>query len=227
MEKRFLLQLAYCVALLLANWFDPRLISFGNAVVDAGTLIFPFTYISADILTEVYGYKYSRITIWLGFIVNLFFLLYGQLIAILPSPAFAVATNHAFDQFFQMDLRVIVASFISYFCAEPLNAMLIAKLKIKFRGQYMAARFLGSTIIASAVDTVLFSLIAFYGVIPQARLTGFILTLWSAKIIIELTVLPFSTKLSKRLKHSEQIDRYDVNTRFTLFSWETRYEKNH
>src|SRR5512136_541371 len=34
---------------------------------DAGTLLFPVSYIFGDILTEVYGYKNSRRVIWLGF----------------------------------------------------------------------------------------------------------------------------------------------------------------
>ena len=34
---------------------------------DAGTLLFPVSYIFGDILTEVYGYKRSRRVIWSGF----------------------------------------------------------------------------------------------------------------------------------------------------------------
>src|SRR4030066_46979 len=34
---------------------------------DAGTLLFPLSYIFGDILTEVYGYKRSRRVIWTGF----------------------------------------------------------------------------------------------------------------------------------------------------------------
>ena len=34
---------------------------------DAGTLLFPVSYIFGDILTEVYGYKNSRRVIWAGF----------------------------------------------------------------------------------------------------------------------------------------------------------------
>ncbi len=38
---------------------------------DAGTLLFPISYIFGDILTEVYGYKKSRRTIWAGFAASL------------------------------------------------------------------------------------------------------------------------------------------------------------
>ncbi len=34
---------------------------------DAGTLLFPISYIFGDVLTEVYGYRYSRRVIWTGF----------------------------------------------------------------------------------------------------------------------------------------------------------------
>ena len=34
---------------------------------DAGTLLFPVSYIFGDILTEVYGYRRARRVIWFGF----------------------------------------------------------------------------------------------------------------------------------------------------------------
>jgi len=35
---------------------------------DGGTILFPFSYIFADVLTEVYGYERSRRVIWSGFL---------------------------------------------------------------------------------------------------------------------------------------------------------------
>ncbi len=37
---------------------------------DAGTILFPLSYIFGDILTEVYGYRRSRQVIWMGFACN-------------------------------------------------------------------------------------------------------------------------------------------------------------
>ena len=34
---------------------------------DAGTILFPISYIFGDVLTEVYGFKRSRRVIWTGF----------------------------------------------------------------------------------------------------------------------------------------------------------------
>jgi uncharacterized integral membrane protein (TIGR00697 family) len=38
-----------------------------DLLFDAGTLVFPISYIFGDILTEVYGYARSRRVIWTGF----------------------------------------------------------------------------------------------------------------------------------------------------------------
>ena len=54
---------------------------------DAGTLLFPVSYIFGDILTEVYGFKRSRRVIWMGFfgLAVCSLLLYG--VRILPGEA--------------------------------------------------------------------------------------------------------------------------------------------
>jgi len=51
-----------------AKIVDLRFSLFGVAMAfDAGTLLFPLSYIFGDILTEVYGYRRSRRVIWTGF----------------------------------------------------------------------------------------------------------------------------------------------------------------
>jgi len=37
---------------------------------DAGTLVFPISYIFGDVLTEVYGYKRARRVIWAAMLVS-------------------------------------------------------------------------------------------------------------------------------------------------------------
>jgi hypothetical protein len=50
-----------------------KIVDWGFSVIgirlafDAGTILFPISYIFGDILTEVYGYKRSRRVIWTGF----------------------------------------------------------------------------------------------------------------------------------------------------------------
>lgn len=220
--------LCYVMAMIFANWFDPRLIHIFGLDTDAGTLIFPFTFLLSDLITEVYGYKQARRAIWAGFLFNALFICYGQIVIHLPSPNYP--TNNAlFDQILSLNYRIIIASAISYFCSEPLNSLTIAKLKIKMRGRLVGIRFILSTFIASGFDSLIFGTIAFYGMISSTNLISLILTMWLIKVAIETIGLPVSVHLAKKLKHLEQTDVYDNQTKFNIFSLDGVYalEANH
>ncbi len=213
------------MALAFANWFDPRLVKLGPLVTDAGTLIFPLTYLLSDIITEVYGYKHARRAIWVGFLFNILFLAYGQLILNLPSPSYQT-NNNMFATIMAADARIVFASLFSYLIAEPLNSYIMAKLKILTQGRNMALRFVASTLVAAGVDSFIFGVAAFYAVMNNINLLILILTMWLIKILTEIILLPLSVYLTKRIKKAEQLDIYDNRTKFNLFSLNADYQKN-
>lgn len=216
------LMLTYAMIIVLSNWFDPRLIRIFNLETDAGTLIFPFTFLLSNLLTEVYGYKHARRAIWCGFLFNALFIIYGQIVIHLPSPHYPTE-NAMFDTLLAANIRIIVASSISYFCAEPLNSFIMAKLKIKMAGRCIGLRFVLSTAVAAGVDSVVFSVLAFYGTMSDNNLVLFILTMWLIKVLIEIIGLPISVRLTKQLKQVEKLDIYDKKTSFNLLSLNTDY----
>lgn len=224
-QPRFLwfLILAYCMIMVLSNWFDIRLIRILNLDTDAGTLIFPLTFLLSDLITEVYGYQQARRAIWCGFLFNIIFILYGQIVIHLPSPDYAINNNRQFDELLAMDTRIIFASAISYLCSEPLNAFIMAKLKIYFTGRKLALRFIASTFLASGVDSFIFGTLAFYGLMNHIELLTLILTMWLFKVVIEVIGLPASLYLTKKLKSKERLDIYDTQTDFNLFSLNVHY----
>jgi uncharacterized integral membrane protein (TIGR00697 family) len=217
------IQLSYTAVILLANWFDIRMIKIGPIETDAGTLIFPLTFILSDLITEVYGYKFARRAIWVGFLFNFVFVAYGQLIIHLPSPDYAVALNDKFDSLLGFNARIIIASTVSYLCAEPLNSFIMAKLKLRTGGNLMWLRFVSSTAVASLFDSFLFGTLAFYGTMPLHDLFIFNATMWGIKVFIEICGLPISLRLARKLKRHEGLDMYDVGTKFSIFSLDAKY----
>ncbi len=226
-QPRFLwfLILSYCMVMVLANWFDARLIRVFFLNTDAGTLIFPLTYLLSDLITEIYGYQQARRAIWCGFLFNSIFILYAQIVIHFTSPDYAVINNNKFDELLAMNIRIVIASALSYLCAEPLNSFIMAKLKIYFSGHQLALRFVSSTFIASAVDSGIFGMIAFYGIVDNKNLLLLIVTMWLLKVIIEVIFLPISLYLTRKLKEIERLDIYDIKTHFTLFSLQVDYTK--
>lgn len=216
------LTLTFTMVMILANWFDPRLITIFGYPTDAGTLIFPFTFLLADLITEVYGYKHARRAIWCGFLFNLVFFLYGQIVVHMPSPDYPT-NNQMFDTLHMTNLKVILASSISYVASEPLNSFVMAKLKIYMNGRHLWLRFLVSTILASGADSFIFGFMAFYGSMSIGNLISLVLTMWFVKMGIEIAGMPASIMLAKTLKRVEKLEIYDKQTDFSIFDLSTNY----
>ncbi len=213
---------SYSMIIVLGNWFDLRLIKLFGVVTNAGTFIFAFTFFLSNLITEVYGYKYARLSIWGGFLFNVIVILYGQLVIRLPSPEYH-SYNEMFDLLLQANNRAIVAGLISYFSAEPLNTFVMAKLKVEFQGRYVGARYILATVIAASVDSALFGFIAFYNTMNTRLLISLIFGMMFVKIVVNLLGVPFFVHFSKRLKNLEKLDIYDKGTKFNLFKLDTFY----
>ncbi len=218
------LTLSYAMFISISNWFDARLIQLFHLALSPGILVFPLTYLISDLITEVYGYKHARRAIWAAFLFNVIFLVYGQVLIHLPSPSFAV-DNSAFDKILTANVWIIAGSFAAYFCSEPLNSYIVAKLKIKCQGKWMGLRFLTSTVFAAAIDSIIFISIAFGTTYSIGHLLELMLNIWLVKVVIELLGLPFSIRCAKILKQKEGLDIYDIKTNFSLWHLEANYEK--
>jgi uncharacterized integral membrane protein (TIGR00697 family) len=225
LQPRFLwfFILCYALAIVLVNWFDARMIRLFFVDTDAGALVFPLTFLLSDLMTEVYGYKRARLAIWCGFFFNFFYIGYGYLITLFPSPVYSVAHNVAFDALMSFNTRIIMASTLTYLVSEPLNSYIMAKLKIKMRGKYMGLRFLTATSISSGVDSAMFGMLAFSGIMNSKELIMLVFTMWFIKVATEFLGIPLSVYLSKKLKKAEQLDIYDRQTQFGIFNLDTTY----
>ena len=108
---------------------------------DAGTILFPVSYIFGDILTEVYGYKNSRRVIWAGFFC---LALSGLIFWIVRSlPGEATWQSYAGDAAFNAILGgmstggIVLASLAGYWTGEFANSFILAKLKILTDGRWL------------------------------------------------------------------------------------------
>jgi uncharacterized integral membrane protein (TIGR00697 family) len=217
--------LSYSMVIAMSNWFDARLVEIFGMAISPGTLIFPITFLLSDMITEVYGYKHARRAIWSAFLFNIIFICYGQLLTHLPSPSFS-KDNVLFNRLLSINIFIIFGSFTSYIVSEPINSYILAKLKQKYRGKYIAIRFVLSTIISSFLDSLIFASIAFFRIYSAHDIIKIIIDIWLTKTVIEIIGLPFSIRLAKFLKKSERLDIYDYGTNFTPLSFEANYSTN-
>jgi queuosine precursor transporter len=193
-------------------------------VFDAGTLVFPISYIFGDILTEVYGYKRSRRVIWMGFFATALMGFFVFLAGKLPGEAYWLETTGqaAYDSVLGGISGLVVASLAAYFMGEFTNSYVLAKMKIATKGKWLWTRTIGSTIVGEAVDTVVFFVIAaLLGVFPGDLLPSLIVTNYILKVGIEVLFTPITVRIVNWLKKAEQEDYYDTDTQFNPFRFDS------
>ena len=211
-----------------------KLVSIGRLEFDAGTLIFPLSYIFDDVLTEVYGYKTSRRVIWIGFVCLFLMSAILMIVGVLPGTEFWRTTNaagdpvagianygqDAFDKILGLTGRIVAGSLLAFFVGSFSNDFILAKLKIMTSGKLLWLRTIGSTLVGEGLDTMVFALVAFLGVLPQADLVTLIISNYVFKVGVEVVFTPITYAVVNFLKRSESVDTYDRDTDFNPFKIE-------
>ncbi len=211
---------AFAVVLVISNVASTKTatvnLGFWRPAFDGGTFLFPLTYIFGDVLTEVYGYARSRRVIWFGLAMNLLASLTFALVAGLPTSPDS-PTGGAFEVVLGFVPRIVLASTLAFFVGEFLNSYVLAKLKIATNGRWLWTRTIGSTLVGQGVDTLVFSLVAFAGVLPWGVLWGLVLFNYLYKVGLEIVLTPATYAAVGFLKRAEGVDVFDRKTDFNPF----------
>lgn len=189
---------------------------------DAGTILFPVSYIFGDILTEVYGYKNSRRVIWTGFVCLALSAVIFWSVKIMPGET--QWQQYAGDAAYLAILGgmssggIVLASLAGYWSGEFTNSFVLAKMKILTGGRWLWTRTIGSTIAGELVDTIVFIVIAsLFKVFPWSLFLTLTVTNYLFKVGVEALMTPVTYVVVSRLKRVEKEDYYDRDTNFNPF----------
>lgn len=189
---------------------------------DAGTILFPISYIFGDILTEVYGFKNSRRVIWTGFFCLALAALTFWAVSRLPGES--QWQGYAGDAAYQAILGgmssggIVLASLAAYWAGEFSNSVILAKLKVATEGRWLWMRTIGSTLVGELIDSSVFVAIACAaGVFPWSLFATLALTNYLFKSAVEAAMTPLTYAAVGFLKRAEGEDFYDRGTNFNPF----------
>ena len=202
--------------LVISNVLDTKIFAFFSMSLPAGIILFPITYLFGDILTEVYGYASSRKVIWTGFFSLILLTIILKIAEVLPSASFW-ANQQSFETILGKVPRIVLASISAYFIGEFANSYTLAKLKVKSQGKGMPLRFILSTLVGQGVDTTVFVIIAFSGLMGFAELFEITVSAWLFKVLWEVVALPATIPIVNWLKRKEHEDYFDRATNFNPF----------
>lgn len=200
-----ILTVVFVSAMLISNVITAKqvLLPFGITMTGA-VFIFPITYILSDVFSEVYGYKWSRITCYLAFAMNLFMVIVFSLVIITPAPDYWT-NQEAFATVLGSTPRVMCASLLAYVLGDLVNDRIFRKMKKKHPTEIKGFgwRAIISSFFGELVDSLIFLPIAFLGQMPLKTLAVMCVCQVFIKTGYEVVILPVTTLVTKKVNKHE------------------------
>lgn len=171
---------AYVAAQMLADITSLKIVQVAGMSVDAGTLIYPFTFTLRDLVHKIAGKRGARILIITAAVINLIMAGLFWIVSRLPYDL-AAGPQPDWNAVLAPVWRIVIASIIAEVIAEWIDTE-VYHLWIKWvTRRFQWARVLVSNTISVPLDSLLFVLIAFWGVLP----TSVLFTILWANILIK------------------------------------------
>ena len=212
-----LFSMLFCVCLITANVLETKQMAFGPISITGGLIVFPVSYIINDCVCEVWGYRKTRMLIWLGFSMNFLFVIFAALCDAIPGAPYW--DNEAgFHAIFGLAPRVAAASFVAFIVGSFANAYVMSRMKVSSQGKNFSLRAIMSTILGETADSLIFFPLALGGVVPNSELPVLIVSQIALKTLYEIVVLPITIQVVKFTKRHEGIDEYDNNIKYNIFN---------
>lgn len=196
-----ILTVLFVSCLVISNVLANQTLQVGNWSVDAGTLLFPITYVLSDVFSEVYGYRWSRRVAWMATGMNALFAVLVFISVRWPHPEWFDATH--FNTALGSSYRIVLASLFSYMIGDYVNDIVFRAMKRRKPKHSMKGfrcRALVSSICGQIVDSTIFVVCAFLFTMPMSEIVPMILVNVIAKTGYEIIVLPITFRVARRVK---------------------------
>lgn len=158
----------------------------------AGNVLYAATFLVTDILSEKYGKKEASKAVAYSFTIMVLWLVGTQLI-LLFTPNANDYISDSLRVVFGLVPRVTIASLLGFLCSQNIDVFLYHFIWKKTGGgkTKLWLRNNGSTLTSQAIDTVIFTTVAFWGVYPRNVFFSILITTYVFKAIVALLDTPF------------------------------------
>ena len=200
------LTIVFVTAMLISNVITAKQVLLPGGITMTGAVfIFPITYILSDVFSEVYGYKWSRVTCYFAFSMNLFMVTVFSLVIQTPAPSYWT-NQEAFATVLGSTPRVMGASLLAYVIGDFVNDRVFRKMKAKHSNELKGFgwRAIISSFFGELCDSLVFLPIAFLGQMPLKTLATMTVCQVLIKTSYEIVILPLTTLVAKKANKYEK-----------------------
>jgi len=170
------------ISSILAN----KIITVMGLFVPAGVIAYSVTFIATDVISEVWGKERAREAVFGGFIALVAVFVLIQVSLIWPKAPFW-NNDEAFQSILGSTSRIIIASLTAYLVSQMHDVWAFHFWKRVTNNRHLWLRNNLSTAVSQFLDSFIFVMIAFYGVLPVWPL---IYGQWLVKFMIAVLDTP-------------------------------------
>lgn len=189
------LQVAIATAIILANLQGPKLTEIFGLQTSLGVIFYSGIFFATDVLSENYGRAEANKAVRMGFAVSVIVLLMLSL-ALLYQPstrpesaAFSASIHDAFSTIVNYTPRFVFGSLLAYYVSQTFDVWAFHRIGQATGGRFLWLRNNLSTMASQALDTLIYSLVAWWGIVDLKTA----LALGAAKYVIKVAIAAIDT----------------------------------
>ena len=186
-----LLASAYVAAQLLADVTSLKITEVAGFSMDAGTLVYPFTFTLRDLVHKVAGVRVARALIGVAALINLFMAGLFWVVARLPAVDGVGPQTEMFGAVLAPVWRIVFASILAEVVAELIDTEAYAAWVRRFGVRHQWGRVLASNAVAVPVDTAIFVVVAFAGTVSGGEVVEIFTTNVVVKALVTVVSIPW------------------------------------
>ncbi|WP_163831433.1 queuosine precursor transporter [Spartinivicinus ruber] len=202
----------YCIVI-TSSIAGQKMLAVGDFILSSGSLIFPLSYLTTVLVTEIYGFRYAKQMIITGALCNVFAAIFLYSVVHLNSADFWQIRQLAFNPVIQTAAYILLTSTVAYLLSELINAHVLTKLSRLVNGRFFPLRAIASTACAAIVDTTAMLPIMLYNTPNNVMKIYFCLI--GLRISYEVILLPLLWWLCEKLKRIEGLEDEQAQHKFS------------
>lgn len=169
----------------------------GEMETSLGVILYSGIYFATDLLSEKYGKREANRAVLAGFgasVIIVFMISISMLYLPSTNPktaGFSKDVHDAFNTLFDFAPRFVLGSLLAYYISQRFDVWMFHYIKSKTGPQHLWLRNNLSTMSSQAIDTLLYSLIVWWGKVDLETAISLGLAKYVFKVIIALIDTPF------------------------------------
>jgi len=182
------------LSILLANLQGPKLTVIFGMQTSLGVIFYSSIFFATDLMSEKFGKKEADRAVMMGFSISVIILLMLSIsLLFLPSiqgnQTFSTEVHQAFVTILDFTPRFIIGSLFSYLISQRFDVWCFHKIKHWTNGKHLWLRNNLSTMASQTIDTTIYSLVVWWGVVDLETA----IQLGLAKMAFKIGIAAFDT----------------------------------